>query len=145
MSQALLNLKLWARKSPRVAESVAFDAVTTIISLAPSRSLNDDSAPYSIITLFLCHIVLWVFATVSPHSERRRLLESIGGDMDLPSNHFYDIVRKSMSLNDASDESTRTEAPKILFKSGAEMLTQLGTWGASLNLALLIHSRADMQ
>jgi hypothetical protein len=32
-----------------------------------------------------------------------------------------------------------------IFKSAAQSLTHLGTWGAALNLALLLHRRAEMQ
>lgn len=35
------------------------------------------------------------------------------------------------------------ETPKIMFRSAAEMLARLGTWGASLNLALLLHKRSE--
>lgn len=145
MSQAMSNLRRWARKSPRTAEKVAFNAIRTIVSLAPSRSTHDHSAPYSIITLFLCHVVVWVFASVSLHSERQRLFENVAGDGELRSSQFFGVLRSSLSLDAGNDESRKTEAPKLLFKSGAEMLTQLGTWGASLNLALLIHRRAEMQ
>jgi hypothetical protein len=145
MLPAMSNLSRWAKKSPRIAQNVAFNAIKTIVSLAPNRSIHDDSAPYSIITLFLCHVVLWVFANVSPQSEKEQLLHKVAENGELFSSHFYRVLRSSMSLGTDNYGTRKTEAPKILFKSGAEMLTQLGTWGASLNLALLIHRRAEMQ
>lgn len=145
MSQAMSNLRIWAMRSPRIAETVAFNAVQTIVSLAPNRTTRDHGAQYSIITLFLCHVVLWVFASVSTQSEKQQLLTNVAANEGLRSSRFVSVLRCSLSLDTNSDVSRRSDAPKLLFKSGAEMLTQLGTWGASLNLALLIHSRAEMQ
>ena len=142
------NLSRWARKSPRIAENVAFNAVKTIVSLAPGRGVHDHSAPYSVVALFLCHVVLWVFASVSPPPERQRLLEDVEANAELRSSHFFNVLRTGMSTelpSGHSDGLTRGDAPKVLFKCAAEMLTQLGTWGASLNLALLIHRRAEIQ
>lgn len=76
------------------------------------------------------------------------MLEDVGGNEALRSSHFYGVLKSVMSIETPSgqpDSSTKGDAPKLLFKSAAEMLTQLGTWGASLNLALLIHRRAEMQ
>ena len=139
------NLSMWAKKSPRIAENVALNAVRTIVSLAPNRSIHEDSAPYSIVTLFLCHVVLWVFAKVSPASQKQQLFDRITESSDLRSSRFFGVLENSLSLCADDVGERRTDVPKLLFKSGAEMLTQLGTWGASLNLALLIHRRAEMQ
>jgi hypothetical protein len=143
ISQAMSNLRRWARKSPRIAENVAFNAVRTIVSLAPIRKIDDHSAPYSIIMLFLCHVVLWVFTSVSSQAEKQNLLDTIAANGELYSSHFFSVLKSSLSSDGDSNGLNKTDAPKLLFKSGAEMLTQLGTWGASLNLALLIHRRAD--
>lgn len=139
------SLRTWARKSPQTAENVAFSAVKTVVSLAPNRNIHEDSGPYSVITLFLCHVILWVFASVSPPSQKQQFLDKIKANGELHSSHFYGVLRSSLSLELNSSGSTKSDEPKVLFKSGAEMLTQLGTWGASLNLALLIHRRAEMQ
>ncbi|KAH8679027.1 fungal-specific transcription factor domain-containing protein [Tricladium varicosporioides] len=183
---ALSNLTLWAAKAPRIAETVAYNAVRTIVSLAPpgdtfNRTRGPDSAngrtgyyggtetmPYSVITLFLCHVTLWVFASVVPVDAKQRFMDAVGSDENLRSSPFYGILRRAMgimhsgqevgtvgSLNGKGKEAEeKTEKEKwnemeanvrgVLFRCAAEMLTRLGTWGASLNLALLLHRRAEM-
>jgi hypothetical protein len=131
--------------SPRIAENVAFNAVRTIVSLAPNHNIHEDSAPYSIVTLFLCHVILWAFVNVSAASQRQQLLDRVAENKDLHSSRFFNVLKNSLWLGTDDVGERNTDAPKLLFKSGAEMLTQLGTWGASLNLALLIHRRAEMQ
>jgi hypothetical protein len=141
MSSAMLGLSRWARTSPSTAEGVAFNAVRTIVSLAPGQGdgrgdSGDDGAPYSIIALFLCHVVLWVYASVSTEAEKRRLVGIVDVVEGLRGSEFVEVLKRALE--------ERGE-PKVLFKSAAEMLTKLGTWGAALNLALLIHKRAEMQ
>jgi hypothetical protein len=154
ITQALANLTDWASKSPLIAKEVAYNAVKTIVSLAPRPNFSceddpmTDSAPYSVIALFLCHIVLWIFVRVSPRSQKHQLLEDVARNEALRSSPFFEILRTSLSLDErgaSSSGSSSNEASKLLFKSAAETLTQLGTWGASLNLALLLHRRAELQ
>jgi len=62
-------------------------------------------------------------------------------DEVMKSNPFLDVLRAGLGV-DIEERGNRGE--KMLFRSAAEMLTRLGTWGASLNLALLVHRRAEM-
>lgn len=148
----MANLSNWATKTPRLAEEVAYDAVRTIVSLAPTPGTreddirNTDTAPYSIITLFLCHVVLWVFATVCPTEQKFRFLRAVAENEGLRSSAFFAVLRRALALDEDGQRKTtdKNDAPNILFKCGAEMLTRLGTWGTSLNLALMIHQRAEM-
>jgi hypothetical protein len=150
--QAMTTLTNWARKSPRVAEEVAYNAVRTIVSLAPTKYTheddiwNTDTAPYSLITLFLCHVVLWVFAKVCPSEQKYRLLRIVAENEVLRSSAFFAVLQRALALDEEGSrgQMDKNDAPNILFKCGAEMLTRLGTWGASLNLALMIHQRAEM-
>jgi hypothetical protein len=136
----MANLSNWAKGSPQHAQEVALNAANTIISLAPKKGM-DDTAPYSLITLFLCHVVLWAFARVSPQELKVDFLEMVEKDEVMKSNPFLDVLRAGLGV-DIEERGNRVE--KMLFRSAAEMLTRLGTWGASLNLALLVHRRAEM-
>jgi hypothetical protein len=156
IAQAMTNLTNWARRSPRIAEEVAYNAVRTIVSLAPTKGTheddirNTDTAPYSIITLFLCHVVLWVFSNVCPYEQKFRFLRIVAENEVLRSSAFFAVLRRALALDEGTITAQnkvpteKNDAPNILFKCGAEMLTRLGTWGASLNLALMIHQRAEM-
>ena len=102
----------------------------------------DDTAPYSFITLFLCHVVIWAFARVSPREQKVDFLEMVEKDDVMKSHPFMGVLRAGLGVDVEKEGGNRGE--KVLFKSAAEMLTRLGTWGASLNLALLVHRRAEM-
>lgn len=152
MIQAMTKLTNWAQKSPRVAEEVAYNAVRAIVSLAPTKSpheddiRNTDMAPYSIITLFLSHVVLWVFAKVCAGEQKSVLLGMVGDNEVLRSSAFFAVLQQAMAVDEegVAGKTNSKDAPNILFKFGAEMLTRVGTWGAALNLALMIHQRAEM-
>jgi hypothetical protein len=136
----MANLSNWAKRSPQHAQEVALNAANTIISLTPKKGM-DDTAPYSLITLFLCHVVLWAFACVSPRERKVDFLEMVEKDEAMKSNPFTDVLKAGLGV-DIEEKGNRGD--KVLFRSAAEMLTRLGTWGASLNLALLVHRRAEM-
>jgi hypothetical protein len=158
-TQAFLTLTRWARKSPEVADEAAYHAIKTIMMLAASKDeaeggiKNIDTAPYSLITIFLCHIVLWVFANVAPHSQKLQLFDTVSRTIDMKYTTFSAILRRAFRLEQIGISPTKARdtigngsdvASIILLKSAAGMLTRLGTWGASLNLALLLHERAEM-
>jgi hypothetical protein len=151
----------WARKSPQLAEQVVSHAIKTIIMLAPGKDngeggiRNIDTAPYSLITIFLCHIVVWAFAKVAPYSQKSELIEAILRNTELRSTALFATLQRSFGFdrrNGKLSKTTRQEnesqnghgSEAALFRSAAEMLTRLGTWGGSLNLALLLHERAEM-
>ncbi|TVY44955.1 Oocyte zinc finger protein [Lachnellula occidentalis] len=152
--RAMTKLTNFAQKSPRVAEQAAYNAVRAIVSLTHTKGTDEDDiqntdiAPYSIITLFLSHVVLWLFAKVCPREQKSVLLGIVGDNEVLRSSAFFAVLQRAFALGDDEDDvagkMNSKDAPNILFKFGAEMLTRLGTWGASLNLALMIHQRAEM-
>ena len=119
---------------------------------------NIDTAPYSLITIFLCHIVVWAFANVASDSQKLQLLDTISRNVELRSTAFFATLQRSLwvdgnwantSRKEAQDdrdqnEQESAEAANLLFRSAAEMLIRLGTWGCALNLALLLRERAEM-
>lgn len=138
----MANLTAWAHLSPRTAQDVAQKTVQTIISLTASLTHVGEvnTAPYSLITAFLCHVILWVFVSVSTNEQKERLLDRLELDSELSPSSFLSLVKSSLEV---VDDEERWEHKKMLFRSGAEMLTRLGTWGASLNLALLLQRRTE--
>ncbi|KAH7409038.1 fungal-specific transcription factor domain-containing protein [Cadophora sp. MPI-SDFR-AT-0126] len=145
VAQAMSSLSSWARISSSNAEQVAQHAVQAIMSLSPPDSQTQtsgylDTAPYSLIAIFLSHIILWVFMSVSAKEQRMQLLRRLELDVDLRSSSFISLLRSDMEVGEGDGKVQK----KVLFRSGAEMLTRFGTWGASLNLALLLQRRAEM-
>jgi len=158
IASSVSSLTAWARRDPFLSEQVALNAVKTIVLLAPRKSgesgdnidmigqagVRDiDTAQYGIITVFLCHVVLWVFSGVSPIDKKQRLLDLLGRDREVRTSWFMSVLERGLGVS-GTDGNFAEDAPKILFRSAAEMLTRLGTWGASLNLALLMHKRSEM-
>jgi hypothetical protein len=163
-TRAFTKLTKWARKSPQLAEQVVCHAFKTIVMLAPGKGNgeggigNIDTAPYSLITIFLCHIVVWAFANVATHSQKLQLFHGISRNMELRSTAFLCTLQRSFGFNEhAAQRPTKTgheykdqneqnsaAAANLMFRSAAEMMIGLGTWGAALNLAQLLHERAEM-
>ncbi|KAL3427196.1 alpha-L-rhamnosidase (RhaA is able to hydrolyze alpha-1) [Phlyctema vagabunda] len=154
ISQAMINLNKWAAEAPRKAAIVAYNAVKTIVSLTSKQSRFDDDAhltgtiPYNLITIFLCHVVLWAFVSASNDSQKSQLLQILCTDQEVCSSSFFSTLKRGLSSQDRDpeivDSLTISEFQRFIFKSAAEMLAQFATWGAALNLALLLHNRAEM-
>lgn len=79
--------------------------------------------------------------------------ETISKNMEITLTAFFATLKHGFAFENYEKESEKTirQGSKdrngngeeaLLFRSAAEMLTRLGTWGCSLNLALLLHERA---
>lgn len=150
---AIANLTHWAARSSRLATDTTFDAVKTIVRLTPNKELNGsfhvlDTGPYGIITLFLCHVVVWAFASVSTRDQKMHLLQYIEEDNEVRRSDTYGVLHGVLGDRRERDTTLPCEhektQKKILFKCAAEKLTKFEIWGASLNLALLLHHRSEM-
>ncbi|KAE9371442.1 hypothetical protein N431DRAFT_410158 [Stipitochalara longipes BDJ] len=161
--RAFAKLTKWARRSPQLAEQAVCHAIKTIVMLAPGKNgkggiRNIDTAPYSLITIFLCHIVVWAFANVASDSQKLQLFDIVSQNVELRSTAFFatlqrslwvegdwaHALRKEVQEGDDQIEQDSAAAANLLFRSAAEMLIRLGTWGGALNLALLLRERAEM-
>jgi hypothetical protein len=111
--------------------------------------------PYSLITIFLCPIIVWAFAKVTASPQKLRFLDTISENREITSRAFFATLKHSFTFEEHGKESSKTlrrgfgrrngnGEEVVLFRSPAEMLSRLGTWGCSLNLALLLHERAKM-
>jgi hypothetical protein len=145
------HLRNWARRDGQISENVIYNAVKTIYLLAPLSRARDDStwnidtAQYSCTTLFLCHILLWIYAGVASRPQKLRLLELVAQSQEMKSSRFLGVLKRGFLGDDENARATQEAAePKVFFRSAAEMLTSLGTWGVSLSMAKLIHERSKM-
>ncbi|KAL6411615.1 C2H2 type zinc finger domain protein [Ilyonectria robusta] len=119
----------------------AVEAINTIASIA-NRPSAQAAVPYSLIGLFLAHVLLWGFAmTTSPES--KQLLRQHVSQLSLTgpiAEQLSSVLESSLSAN----PTPGFDAPCSIFKHAAYSLTRLGTWGASLNMALLLHKRSEL-
>lgn len=119
----------------------AVEAINTISSIA-NRPSAQAAVPYSLIGLFLAHVLLWGFAmTTSPES--KQLLRQHVSQLSLTgpiAGQLSSVLESSLSAN----PTPGFDAPCSIFKHAAYSLTRLGTWGASLNMALLLHKRSEL-
>lgn len=81
--------------------------------------------------------------------------ETISKNMEITSTGFFATLKHGFVFEKYGKESEKTvrQGSKdrngncekaLLFRSAAEMLTKLRTWGCSLNLVLLLHQQAKI-
>ncbi|KAK0110824.1 hypothetical protein ONS96_002416 [Cadophora gregata f. sp. sojae] len=102
ITQAMSSLSSWARPSSLKTEQVAQRAVQAIMFLSPSDNGGQigylDTAPYSLIAIFLCHVILWVFVSVSAKEQRAQLLRRLELDEDLRNSSFISLLRTDAEI-----------------------------------------------
>ncbi|CAG8974626.1 hypothetical protein HYALB_00009803 [Hymenoscyphus albidus] len=159
---AIAKLKAWARDDPYKAENCAFNAVRAIVAFTSEvRPGGTETTPDIIITVFLCHLVIWIFSTLSERPSYKRFMGMVR-DGGLGSTVFCrDVLSRVEGLDDelersergGMDSKRREEARekverrkrKLVLEHGTQVCTRLGTWGAALNVAMLLQKRADMK
>ncbi|KAF5490048.1 Transcription factor steA [Colletotrichum siamense] len=115
------------------------------------RSIHDiisvptlqQAAPYSIISTFLHYVLLWMLIGTSTKEELCFLRCLLDKQDELLFTTAVQIKLRNileMALGDGTGGSPRAE---VIFRHASQELTRLGTWGASLNLALLLRLRAS--
>jgi hypothetical protein len=113
-TRAFANLTKWARTSPEPAEHVVSHAIRTIILLDPGKdngeggTRNTDTVPYSLITIFLCHIIVWAFAKVAASPQKLRFLETISENREITSTAFLATLKHSFTFEKHGKESSKT-------------------------------------
>lgn len=108
-----------------------------------------DTSPYNIIALFLYNIMLWTFATVSSEDQKQAVASAINNSEDISvSKPLQHIMLKGLGLAEegvsGEEPVTDAEGPDVFLKHAATLMTRFGDWGASLNLALLLHWRSEI-
>jgi hypothetical protein len=165
---AMARLSKWAAGSPERSNALAQETIVGISEITQQSGI-DMAFPYSSITLFLCNVVLWVFATVSSESQRQQVktLSETRGSPGLPQ-YLLDSLNTTLPVNSpgqtpgkpnfsADRPNSRCEGsvetlpqpdsqqgPKRILEEAAKYLSVFGDWGASLSLALLLHWRSKL-
>lgn len=133
----------------------SMEAIHTILYI-DENVLANAAVPYSLISLFLAHVLLWSFAFSAPKTLREQLRQRIHQDVPLSTRMTRQLstALEAALTNQTVDvsgmgsnapQSPGIDGPQAILKHGAQVMTRLGTWGASLNLALLLHRRVDME
>lgn len=96
-----------------------------------------ESDPYDLIGLFLCHVVLWSFAHAASSDQKISIIQHLQAAQDV-SPGMLDVIQAGFA-GVGAQSGCAMDAPQFIFKHAIQSLVQLGTWGASSNLALLLH------
>lgn len=121
-----------------------------------------DTGAYGANLLMMAHVILWVFAQVADKKQKDNLMKRLRGHKAPGDSAFLDILRSELVANDDQDGSSGmgyensniqgnkgknpqkpNGPPRALFRSAAETLMKFGTWGVALDMALLLHLRAE--
>jgi hypothetical protein len=97
--------------------------------------------------------VVWIFASVASPLQKESLVGRMRENELLWNSPQIVALRQALEFQDGGTGSGETIQSGMrkkdvlgnISKSAAQSLTHLGTWGAALNLALLLHRRAEMQ
>ncbi|RYO07029.1 hypothetical protein AA0121_g11880 [Alternaria tenuissima] len=125
---AMCRLMSWTLQHPKKTIQAIEDASTCIGVIMSNEGADD---PYDIIGLFLCHVILWSFARATSPDQRLHIVQYLREKENM-SRSLVEVIEAGFSLDD-------TNAPKLIFRHAIQSLVQLGTWGCSSNLALLLH------
>lgn len=63
------------------------------------------------------------------------------------SGHFTAVVKRGLIENSEDTPNcmvSSSDASRLIFRSASEVLTRMSTWGAALDLAVLLYKRAEM-
>ncbi|KAH6629330.1 fungal-specific transcription factor domain-containing protein [Boeremia exigua] len=131
---AMSRLKSWIAQYPEKASHVMEDA-SHCISIVMSN--QGESDPYDIIGLFLCHVIIWSFAHVASAPQKESTLRLLRANSAI-SGSVLDVIEAGFASNN-SEATNGVDAPQLIFRHAIQALVQLGDWGASSNLALLLH------
>lgn len=138
---AMARLRVWTTQYPDDANCVALDAAMCIGFI---MSTEEDTAPYDMIALFLCHLALWIFANTTSLLQKEETARKIR-EKHLVCEKVCDFIEAGFATRDARERGRVVEGheSQLIFKHAIQVLVRLGTWGASSNLALLLHLRQD--
>ncbi|PQE28683.1 c2h2 type zinc finger domain protein [Rutstroemia sp. NJR-2017a WRK4] len=151
---AMERLVHWAREDPALAVDVAFKAAEAITEVHRGSGVglragvdaagNDmiDTAAYGATLLLMGYVILWVFAQVADEGQKARLMRRLEGLKGAEGGDLMGIMRGEMGFGGASDGGRQ---PRALFRSATEILMKFGTWGVALDMAMLLHRRAEGQ
>ncbi|KAJ4983544.1 C2H2 type zinc finger domain protein [Stagonosporopsis vannaccii] len=133
-SAAMSRLSSWIVQHPEDASRVVEDA-SVCISIVMSN--KGESDPYDIIGLFLCHVIVWSFVNAAPPCQKERTITLMRDNPNILQSVLAVVEAGLESGNNTSADDFH--ASQLIFRHAVHALVQLGDWGASANLALLLH------
>ncbi|KAK5108277.1 hypothetical protein LTR62_008592 [Meristemomyces frigidus] len=148
MDTATQNLRQWMTAHSQIAEDIVYTAIETIDYLI-TKGVKQAASEQSVIAMFLCYALVWKFATLASRGSKERLLERISrneSSWKMPQVAYIktQLEGPGDSGRSGRGSSSATGSSWGILRSAAQCLTQLGIWGAALNLALLLQRRSEM-
>lgn len=131
---AMKRLSSWMAQHPQEASRVVEDASICISIVMCNEGESD---PHDIIGLFLCHVVIWSIANTATSYQKDQAFRTLCHSSNISSS-LLEVVEAGFSPSGA-DGSIEFDAPQLIFRHAIHALVRLGDWGASANLALLLH------
>jgi hypothetical protein len=121
---AIMRLTAWAVQNKEETYDAIENAAICITFIIGS---GDECAPYDVIGLFLSHVVIWAIAKSASTIQRANIVRRLQDNRGL-SSEVCEFI-----------EAGFVAEPALILKHAIQSLVQVGTWGASSNLALLLH------
>ena len=131
---AMTRLGTWITQDLSGATRAVEDAASCISLIMCNKGESD---PYDVIGLFLCHVVVWSFAHAASSDQKVSMIQQLQVTQEV-SAEVLEVIHAGFTRAGTQDESA-INAPQLIFRHAIQSLVQLGTWGASSNLALLLH------
>ncbi|OLN86539.1 Transcription factor steA 1 [Colletotrichum chlorophyti] len=117
-----------------------------VITFAEDSRLRS-TFPYSIFSTFLNHVLLWALVRTSCDKSKEELRLCLRSLAASSKRYSTSELRSALDIALSSPGGKGlggVDARHVLLMHTAQNLAQLGTWGASLNLALLLQLRAQV-
>ncbi|KAL0764365.1 hypothetical protein CaCOL14_013000 [Colletotrichum acutatum] len=109
-----------------------------------SNPTLQSATPYSIFGVFLNHVLQWAFLKSSPETLKSHLRRHLrDNDFSYHGQGMSELTGiLDFGLSSADPAVINRDRSHLVLMQAAQNLALLGTWGASLNLALLLQLRA---
>ena len=131
---AMSRLAAWIVRYPEQATGAVKDAANCISIILSNQGESD---PYDVIGLFLSHVIVWSFAHTASSYQKEFIVKTLQEHPAiLPT--VLEVIQAGFGCSETA-EATICDVPQLIFRHAIQSLVQLGTWGASSNLALLLH------
>lgn len=152
MAAAMSRLRYWCEDvcSPEQMGSIGMPdfmtaATEAIVLIALTNSATgpqgrSSGIRYRPIAVFLAHVVLWAFAQLATPAMKRQLVEGAARDIFCLQLSTSKDIEALLSLL----VSTNHDSCRLILRQGSHKLTEMGPWGVSLNLALLLYRRSNI-
>ncbi|KAK1641500.1 hypothetical protein BDP81DRAFT_311053 [Colletotrichum phormii] len=131
------------REPPYESLDTFAKSVMETASIMSSPTLQSPT-PYSIFGVFLNHVLQWAFLKSSPETLKSHLRNHL--QVIASSYHGQGVSELTgildFGLSTADPTEINRDRSHLVLMQAAQNLALLGTWGASLNLALLLQLRA---